>query len=58
MFTLNENYQDKAGNEFDYYSWLFILSVILDVLSQTIKEAIVRSQPLYQENFNFRVASC
>ena len=43
MFTLGENDEDKAGNDFTYYSWLLILSVVLDVLSQTIKEAIVRS---------------
>jgi predicted small integral membrane protein len=49
---------DAAGNDFTYYTWLFILSIILDVLSHTIKEAIVRSQPLYQEAFNFRVSVC
>lgn len=35
---------------------LFVLSQVLDVLSVTIKESIVRSQPLNQEKFNFKIA--
>lgn len=32
-----------------------IVSVFLDVISHTIKEALVRSQPLNQENFNLQI---
>ena len=38
------------------YTALLILSAVLDVISHTIKEALVRSQPLNQEKFNFRIS--
>jgi len=33
-----------------------VVSECLDVVSHTIKEALVRSQPLNQESFNFQVS--
>lgn len=39
-----------------YYSCLFLLCSLFDVLSHAIKEAIVRSQPLNQENFNYKIS--
>lgn len=38
------------------YTGLLILSAVLDVISHTTKEALVRSQPLNQEKFNFRIS--
>jgi len=38
------------------YALLFLLSSIFDVISHSLKESIVRSQPLNQDKFNFRVA--
>lgn len=35
---------------------MVIISVVLDVLSHTIKEVLLRTQPLNQERFNFRVS--
>jgi len=47
---------EEEGSEryplFTFYVWL---SIGLDVVSHTIKEAIVRSQPLNQESFNFQL---
>eukprot|EP00347_Sterkiella_histriomuscorum_P015447 403356997 len=37
------------------YSSLFILCQFFDVISITIKEGLVRSQPLNQEQFNFKI---
>ena len=35
---------------------MVILSSILDAISHTIKEALVRTQPLNQEEFNFKIS--
>jgi hypothetical protein len=43
MFTLEANRQDSSLNNFRYYSFMLVLSVVFDVVSHTIKEAIVRS---------------
>ena len=34
-----------------------MISNLLDVISHTIKEAIVRNQPLNQEIFNFKISA-
>lgn len=35
---------------------MVIVSCILDVVSHTIKEILVRTQPLNQEKFNFKIS--
>jgi len=35
---------------------MVIISSILDAISHTIKEALVRTQPLNQEQFNFKIS--
>ena len=35
---------------------MVIVGVVLDVVSHTIKEALVRSQPFNQEDFNFKIS--
>lgn len=43
MYTLEANRGDSALNDFRYYSVMLFISVVFDVVSHTIKEAIVRS---------------
>ena len=38
------------------YAFLFLLSSLFDVISHALKESIVRSQPLNQDKFNFRIS--
>ena len=38
------------------YALLFLLSSLFDVISHALKESIVRSQPLNQDKFNFRIS--
>ena len=38
------------------YALLFLLSSLLDVISHSIKESIVRTQPLNQDRFNFKIS--
>jgi len=57
MLTLTGHNEDRYGNDQVMYSFYLIASVILDVVSHTIKEALVRSQPLNQENFNFQISA-
>lgn len=38
------------------YALLFMLSSVFDVVSLAIKEGLVRSQPLNQARFNFKIA--
>jgi len=38
------------------YSFLFMLCSLFEVISLAIKEGLVRSQPLNQEKFNFKIA--
>lgn len=35
---------------------MIIIAAVLDVVSHTIKEVLVRTQPLNQEKFNFKVS--
>jgi hypothetical protein len=44
-------------DDYSYYTWLLLISNLLDVISHTIKEAIVRNQPLNQEIFNFKISA-
>ena len=39
-----------------HYALLFLLCSLFDVVSHALKESIVRSQPLNQEKFNFRIS--
>jgi len=56
MLTLKIHQEDTEGDSYQYFSIMVIVSVLLDVVSHTIKEIIVRTQPLNQEKFNFRVS--
>ena len=44
--------------EDDYmtYTLLFLLCSLFDVVSHALKESIVRTQPLNQENFTFKIS--
>jgi hypothetical protein len=44
---------DYKNSDYRYYTLYLILSAVLDVISHTIKEAYVRTQPINQERFNF-----
>ena len=46
----------KKSSHYLYFSFMVILSSILDAISHTIKEALVRTQPLNQEQFNFKIS--
>jgi len=48
--------ESKKSSHYLYYSFMVILSSILDAISHTIKEALVRTQPLNQEDFNFKIS--
>lgn len=39
-----------------HYALLFLLCSLFDVISHALKESIVRSQPLNQEKFNFKIS--
>ena len=56
FLTLNQTGEDTHHNDYSYYATLLCLSEVFDVISHTTKEALVRSQPLDHENFNFRVS--
>uniref|UniRef100_A0A7S3IV51 Uncharacterized protein n=1 Tax=Strombidium inclinatum TaxID=197538 RepID=A0A7S3IV51_9SPIT len=59
MFTMSESLANPETKEdYQYYSVMILISVLLDVVSHTIKEVLVRSQPLNQEKFNFGVSVC
>ena len=49
---------EKLDQSKDYmhYALLFLLCSLFDVVSHSLKESIVRSQPLNQEKFNFRIS--
>lgn len=53
MLRLQE--QDFMNSENKNYAYYLILSVILDVISHTVKEAHVRAQPINQEKYNFQI---
>lgn len=53
LFRLGQS--DYENQNYRYYSVFLILSAILDVISHTVKEAYVRSQPINQEKFNFQI---
>ena len=38
------------------YALIFLMCSLFDVISHALKEAIVRTQPLNQEMFNFRIS--
>jgi hypothetical protein len=46
---------DENINGYKYYCFYILFSCVLDVISHTIKEALVRTQPLNQESFNFQI---
>ena len=47
---------EEYKSEYAKYSLLFMLSSACDVVSHSIKENIVRSQPLNQNEFNLKIA--
>ena len=53
----NPIFFSQEGDDNVYYSILLLISCFLDVISHTIKEALVRSQPLNQEKFNFKISA-
>tara|TARA_B110000285_G_C15097310_1_gene602849 strand:- start:837 stop:1154 length:318 start_codon:yes stop_codon:yes gene_type:complete len=55
LVTLKEFPEEKA-TDFKYYTVMVIVSCGLDVVSHTIKEILVRTQPLNQEKFNFKIS--
>lgn len=55
------NMVDISGSKTEYtkymhYALLFLLCSLFDVVSHALKESIVRSQPLNQEKFNFKIS--
>ena len=46
----------KENENYMHYALLFLLCSLFDVVSHALKESIVRSQPLNQEKFNFRIS--
>ena len=49
--------EDKEHKEtYMHYALLFMLCSLFDVISHALKESIVRSQPINQEKFNFRIS--
>jgi hypothetical protein len=42
--------------QYQKYAIYFLLSQVIDVISHSIKENVVRSQPLNQEKFNLKIA--
>lgn len=47
---------DSYGNSYTYYTIVFLTGIFLDVISSTMKEAIIRTQPLNQEEFNYQIS--
>lgn len=54
MIDITEDTQHKE--EYMHYALLFMLCSLFDVVSHALKESIVRTQPLNQEKFNFRIS--
>mmetsp|Transcript_14262 Transcript_14262/g.24261 ORF Transcript_14262/g.24261 Transcript_14262/m.24261 type:complete len:124 (+) Transcript_14262:437-808(+) len=54
--TLQDNPADESDNDFREYSIMVVISAVIDVISHTIKEVLVRTQPLNQERFNYTVS--
>lgn len=48
--------EGSHGEKLLNYVILLIISQVCDVISNCIKEALVRSQPMNQEQFNFQVS--
>jgi ferric iron reductase protein FhuF len=49
-------YDNDSGNPYFPYAVIFAVSSVLDLLSNTIKEHIVRSQPVDEQKFTFYVS--
>ena len=54
MIDITDSKQDS--DKYMHYALLFLLCSLFDVISHALKESIVRSQPLNQEKFNFRIS--
>jgi hypothetical protein len=54
------NYIDLISNDYAndyfYYSMLFMVACVIDTISHSLKESIVRSQPILYDEFTFTVA--
>lgn len=53
IFTLKYYPDEDNGTNYKFMTFYLLLSCGLDVISHTIKEALVRAQPINQEKFNF-----
>ena len=47
---------DYNNKEMLNYTLLFLISSVLEVVSQSIKESLVRSKPLNTDKFNFKIS--
>lgn len=56
MFTISTHKDETKKDNYLYFSFMVVLSSVLDAISHTIKEALVRTQPLNQEQFNFKIS--
>ena len=54
MIDVTDSKDDK--DRYMHYALLFLMCSLFDVVSHALKESIVRSQPLNQEKFNFRIS--
>ena len=54
MIDITDSKEDK--DLYMHYALLFLLCSLFDVVSHALKESIVRSQPINQEKFNFRIS--
>ena len=45
-----------SASDYQPYVWLFLLCSVFDSASHALKESIVRSQPLDQEEFSFKIS--
>lgn len=56
MIDITDTKQPELKEKYMRYAILFLLCSLFDVVSHAMKESIVRSQPLNQEKFNFKIS--
>lgn len=54
VIDINANPEDKEM--YWHYTLLFLMCSVFDVISHALKESIVRTAPVSQEKFNFRIS--
>jgi len=54
MFDFTSDKEDQE--KYLPYAMLFLLCSLFDVVSHALKESVVRTQPLDQEKFNFKIS--